>query len=352
MIPMLNGMRREIIDLRSDTVTRPTRGMRAAIATAQVGDDFYREDYEVLALQEQTAALFGHEDALFMPSGSMGNQIAMQLLVPPGGELLCDADAYIVSYQNGSSAAIGGISTRTWPTHDGNIDIDTIAGLIHADGYFAVPTRAIAVENTHNRGGGTIVPLSTLRQLRELADNAELTLHCDGARIWHAHVAEQVPLIEYGRLFDTISVCLSKGLGAPVGSLLVSSAEKIERARSMRRQLGGGMRQVGMLAAAGRYALTHHIGRLMNDHIRARHLACALADFGIVTLAQVQTNMVLIDLAKTGLEGAEFAAAVADHGLLVVPVGPSTVRAVTHLDVDEVAIESAIEIIAETIGAS
>jgi Threonine aldolase len=216
-----------MIDLRSDTVTRPTPGMREAMASAEVGDDVYGEDPTVNALEAEVAALFGHEAALFVPSGSMGNQIAIQTLVPPGHELLCDADAHVVTYEVGAAAAIGGISTRTWPAAGAGLDPAMVAATVRPDGYHAVPTRAIAVEQTHNRAGGAVIPLATLRELRALADEAGLGLHCDGARIWHAHVADGVPLATYGALFDTLSVCLSKGLGAPVGSLVVSTAERI-----------------------------------------------------------------------------------------------------------------------------
>ncbi|HZN17813.1 MAG TPA: GntG family PLP-dependent aldolase, partial [Micromonosporaceae bacterium] len=232
--------------------------MREAMANADVGDDVYGEDPTVNALQQEVAALFGHEAALFTPTGSMANQIAVQLLVPRGEELLCDADAHVVTYEIGAAAAYGGVSTRTWPAVGAELDVDAVAALVRPDGYWAVPTRAVAVEQTHNRAGGAVLSLATLERLRAVADAAGVALHCDGARIWHAHVADGVPLSTYGRLFDTLSVCLSKGLGAPVGSLVIASAEKIERARWLRKRLGGGMRQAGVLAAAGRYALRHH----------------------------------------------------------------------------------------------
>src|SRR5512138_3814108 len=239
------------IDVRSDTVTRPTPGMREAMASAEVGDDVYGEDPSVNALEAEVAALFGHEAAVFMPTGSMANQVAIQTLVPPGNELLCDADAHVVTYEVGAAAAIGGVSTRTWGPAGGDIDPAVVASMIRPDGYHAVPTRAIAVEQTHNRAGGSVIPLDTLRALRWAADVAGVGLHCDGARIWHAHVADGVPLAQYGALFDTLSVCLSKGLGAPVGSLVVSTAERAARARVIRKRMGGGMRQAGILAAAG-----------------------------------------------------------------------------------------------------
>jgi threonine aldolase len=336
-----------MIDLRSDTVTRPTAGMRAAMAQAVVGDDVYGEDPSLNALQARVAALFGHEAALFTPTGSMANQVALQLSVPPGDELLCDADAHVVTYESGAGAAIGGISSRTWPAVGPDIDVEVVAGMVRPAGYFTVPTRAIAVEQTHNRGGGGVIPLSTLEGLRALADANGLALHCDGARIWHAHIADGVPLSTYGALFDTLSVCLSKGLGAPVGSLVVSSAERIAQARLLRKRMGGGMRQAGVLAAAGDYALTHHLSRLAEDHARARRLAEALAPLGVVESERVQTNIVALDLTKSTVDGRGLAAAALERGVLVSVVAPRTVRLVTHLDVDDAGIDEAIGALTE-----
>ncbi|TDC81308.1 aminotransferase class I/II-fold pyridoxal phosphate-dependent enzyme [Micromonospora sp. KC606] len=328
------------VDLRSDTVTRPTAGMRAAMAAAEVGDDVYGEDPTVTALEAEVAALFGHEAALFAPTGSMANQIALQLVVPPGDELLCDADAHVVTYEIGAAAAYGGISSRTWPATGAELDPDVVAGMVRPDGYFAVPTRAIAVEQTHNRGGGAVVPLDTLRALRRVADDNGLALHCDGARIWHAHVADGVPLATYGRLFDTLSVCLSKGLGAPVGSLVVGSAERIARARFLRKRMGGGMRQVGVLAAAGRYALAHHVQRLAVDHAKAARLAEAVAPFGVLA-GPVRTNIVPLELSKHPTDAKTLAAAARAEGVLISVLGPRTARLVTHLDVDDAAVDRA-----------
>lgn len=334
-----------VVDLRSDTVTRPTPAMRQAMAAAEVGDDVYGEDPTVNALEAEVAALFGHEAALFTPTGSMGNQIAVQLLVPPATELLCDADAHVVTYELGAAAAYGGISTRTWPAVGGEIDVAAVAAMIRPDGFFAVPTTAIAVEQTHNRAGGAVIPLPTLRALRQAADAAGIGLHCDGARIWHAHLADQVPLAQYGALFDTMSVCLSKGLGAPVGSLVVSSAERITRARWIRKRMGGGMRQAGILAAAGRYALHHQLDRLVDDHARAAQLAAALAPSGVVEPARVRTNIVPLDLTKAGLDGPALAAAARTQGVLVSVLGPRLARLVTHLDVDDAGIDRASEVL-------
>lgn len=319
--------------------------MREAMASAEVGDDVYGEDPTVNALEARVAAMFGHEAAMFTPTGSMANQICLQLLVPPAEELLCDADAHVVTYEIGAAAALGGISSRTWPSAGADIDPEVVAGMIRPAGYNAVATRAIAVEQTHNLGGGGVIPLSTLAALRRVADDAGIALHCDGARIWHAHVADGVPLASYGALFDTMSVCLSKGLGAPAGSVVVSSRERIERARVIRKRLGGGMRQAGILAAAGDYALSHHIERLAEDHARAARLAEALAPYGIVDAGRVVTNIVPLDLTKAPIDGPSLGAAAREHGVLVSVVGPRRGRLVTHLDVDDAAIDRAVEVL-------
>jgi threonine aldolase len=319
--------------------------MREAMAAAEVGDDVYGEDPTVNALEAEVAALFGHEAALFTPTGSMANQIALQLLVPPASELLCDADAHVVTYEIGAAAAYGGISSRTWPASGGDLDPEAVVAMIRPDGFFAVPTRAIAVEQTHNRAGGAVLPLATLERLRTAADAAGISLHCDGARIWHAHVADGVGLATYGRLFETVSVCLSKGLGAPVGSLVISSAERIAAARWIRKRMGGGMRQVGVLAAAGQYALRNNIERLAEDHVRARRLAQALEPTGVVAADRVRTNIVPLDLTKARLDAPGLGAAARACGVLVSVLGPRTARLVTHLDLDDAAIDRAVEIL-------
>jgi threonine aldolase len=341
-----------VVDLRSDTVTRPSAAMRQAMAEAEVGDDVFGDDPTVLALEAEVASLFGHEAALFAPSGSMANQIALQLVVPPAGELLAGADAHVVNYELGAAAAIGGISTRTWPSVGAALAPDRIAEMIRPAGYPSLATRAIAVEQTHNLGGGAVVPLETLRELRATADRAGVLLHCDGARIWHAHVADGVPLASYGTLFDTLSVCLSKGLGAPVGSLVVASRERIAQARVIRKRMGGGMRQVGILAAAGRYALRHHIERLADDHARAKRLAEALAPYGVVDPAQVRTNLVLLDLGKSSLDAPTLAARAAARDVQLAPMLPDLARLVVHLDIDDEAVDRAAAVLTEIIGAA
>lgn len=335
-----------IVDLRSDTVTRPTPAMLEAMASAEVGDDVYGEDPTVNALEAEVAALLGHEAAIFTPTGSMANQIALQLLVPPGDELLADAKAHVVNFEMGAAAALGGISSRTFSTPGGRLDVAAAEPMINRPNPYVTTTRAVAVENTHNMGGGTVQPLAELRRLRELADAEGLALHLDGARLWNAHAATGVPLSEYGRLFDTVSVCLSKGLGAPVGSLIATSAERAERGRIVRKRLGGGMRQVGHLAAAGRYAVTNHIERLVEDHDRAKRLAGALEPYGVCDSAQVETNIVLLRLPEI----AKVAEAAAERGVRISVLGPDWGRLLTHLDVDDAAVDHAIEVLTALLG--
>jgi threonine aldolase len=320
------------VDLRSDTLTRPTPGMRAAMAAAEVGDDVYGEDPTVNALEERVAALFGHEAAVFVPSGTMGNQICLRLVVPPAGELLCDADAHVVTYEHGGAAQHGGIQSRT--VAGGLLTVDGVREQLRPDGWGTVATSAVSVEQTHNRGGGTVHPLEVLQGLRALTAQAGVRLHCDGARIWNAHVASGVALDAFGRLFDSLSVCLSKGLGAPVGSVVVTSGALAQEARVLRKRLGGGMRQAGVLAAAGLYALDHHVERLADDHARAARLGAAL---GVST----ETNVV----ALTVPDARAFAAAARDRGVLLGVVGPTRVRALTHLDVDDAGITRAADVL-------
>ncbi|HET7529906.1 MAG TPA: GntG family PLP-dependent aldolase [Mycobacteriales bacterium] len=335
----------DLVDLRSDTVTRPSDAMRQAMAAADVGDDVYGEDPAVVALEERVAGMFGLAAALFVPSGTMGNQIAIRLVCPAAEELICDADAHIVSYEGGGAAQHGGIQTRTIVADRGLLSTDTVEPQLRLEGYHTVPTRAVAVEQTHNRGGGAVYPLSTLKELRALTTSYGIGLHCDGARIWNAHVAAGVPFPEYGALFDTMSVCLSKGLGAPVGSLVVmADTGMADEARAIRRRLGGGMRQAGVLAAAGAFALDHNIERLADDHRRARWLAESLAEVvpASVRPDETVTNIVVIDLAPAGLDAATVAAGCRADGVLVSVVGPRRIRLVTHLDVDDGGVDRAL----------
>jgi threonine aldolase len=344
----------DLVDLRSDTVTRPDAGMRQAMAAADVGDDVYGEDPTINALEERVAAMFGHAAALLVPSGTMGNQIALRLVCPAADELICDADAHIVTYEGGGAAQHGGIQTRTMVVDRGLLTADLVEPQLRVEGYHAVPTRAVAVEQTHNRGGGAIYPLATLKDLRALTSSHRAALHCDGARIWNAHVAAKVPLTDYGALFDTLSVCLSKGLGAPVGSLVVMSDEAmVAEARAIRRRLGGGMRQAGILAAAGLYALEHNLAGLADDHARARRLADGLVDLrpGLVDPAKVETNIVPLDLTVTSLDSATLTAQCRADGVLVSAVGPRRVRLVTHLDVDDDGVDRALKVLRSVLAA-
>ena len=323
-----------VIDLRSDTLTQPTEAMRAAMAGAEVGDDVYGEDPTVIALEERVAELFGHEAALFTPTGSMANVLAVRSLVQPGQEVLCESRAHIARAELGAHGAFSGITMRTWIEPRGQVDLATIRSLYAPDmGPFFVPTAAISVENTHNFAGGAVLPLDDLRDLREFATGAGSGVHLDGARIWNAHVATGTPLREYGAIADVLSVCLSKGLGAPVGSLMVGGRDAITEARVWRKRMGGGMRQVGILAAAGLHALDHHLERLADDHTHARLLAEACG----VDPASVDTNIVVVDRP----DAAEFVTQAREAGVAVATVGPTAVRMVTHLGVDKASAETA-----------
>jgi threonine aldolase len=334
-----------VVDLRSDTLTRPTEAMRHAMATAEVGDDVYGEDPSINALEAEVAHRFGHGAAVYVPSGTMSNLISLCLLCAPGEELLCDADGHIVTYEAGALAAHGGVQTRTLVMPRGLLTREALEPQVRVAGYHAVATSAIAVEQTHNRGGGAIYPLTQLKDLRALADEHALPMHCDGARIWNAHVATGIGLAEYGALFDTMSVCLSKGLGAPVGSLVVmKDAARAERARDLRHRLGGAMRQAGIIAAGGLYALRHHVERLADDHARARRLAEGLAEAspGVVDPGEVETNIVVLDLTDTPVDAAGLEAVCQAEGVLISGLGPQRVRLVTHLDVDDAGIDRAL----------
>ncbi|MDO5499361.1 MAG: threonine aldolase family protein, partial [Propionibacteriaceae bacterium] len=287
-----------MIDLRSDTLTTPTPGMRAAMAAAEVGDDVYAEDPAVLALEARVADLLGHEAGLFCVSGSLANLLGVRLLVDPGQEVLCDARAHIARAELGAHGAVSGVTMRTWTSARGIAEVGAIAELLEPDaGPYLVSTAAVALENTHNFGGGTIQPLGQLQAVHEVCRAAGVALHLDGARLWNAHVTTGVGLRDYGRLFDTASVCFSKGLGAPVGSMLVASAERIAEARVLRKRLGAGWRQAGVLAAAAAYALDHQIDRLAEDHDAARSLAFAIAERvpTAVDPGTVETNIVVLD---------------------------------------------------------
>jgi len=323
-----------IVDLRSDTVTKPSPAMRQAMAEAEVGDDVYGDDPTVNALEAEVAALLGHEAGLFTPTGSLANQLGLRLLVRPGQELVCDQQAHVVRAELGAAATLSGITTRTWSAVRGRLDPDAVAATITPNaGPYLVSTVAIAVENTHNFGGGTIQPQAAVKAVQALATEHGLATHLDGARLWNAHVASGLALDELAAGFDTVSVCLSKGLGAPIGSVLVSTAERIAEARIWRKRYGAGMRQVGIIAAAGRYALQNNVKRLADDHARAKRLAEALGS----NPDETETNIVVLTVS----DAPAVAAAAREQGVLVSALGPTFMRLVTHLDVDDGQIDRA-----------
>ncbi|HTZ45233.1 MAG TPA: GntG family PLP-dependent aldolase [Jatrophihabitans sp.] len=327
-----------VVDLRSDTVTRPSAAMRQAMVEAEVGDDVYAEDPTVNELERVVAGLLGFEAGLFAPTGSLANQLGLRLLVKPGEELVADHEAHVVRAELGAAAVFSGITTRTWQSARGVVELDAVARSITPNaGPYMVSTTAIAIENTHNFGGGSVQPQPVVRQVQELARQHGLHLHLDGARLWNAHVASGVSLAELCDGFDTASVCLSKGLGAPVGSVLVSSAERIAEARVWRKRYGGGLRQAGILAAAGLFALQNNVKRLADDHDRARRLAAALG----VDPALCETNIVVVPAP----DAAAAVAGAAARGVLVSALTPTSLRLVTHLDVDDDGIERTIEVL-------
>jgi len=329
-----------VIDLRSDTLTKPTAAMRRAMAEAEVGDDVYAEDPTVAELQERVAAMFGKQAALFTPTGSMANVLAVAALVGPGQEVLCESRAHILRAELGAHGALTGITSRTWSHPDGQVDLPAIKDMYAADmGPFFVRTTAVSVENTHNFAGGSVLPIDDLRALRAWTAEIGCAVHMDGARIWNAHVATGTSFTDYGAMADTISVCLSKGLGAPIGSLVLGSAGVIDEARVRRKRLGGGMRQVGVLAAAGLYALDHHLDRMAEDHEHARLIAEACG----VDPATVPTNIVVVDVPSAP----DVVAAAAEQGVRVGAVGPQRVRLLTHLDISREDAEQAAKVLAE-----
>lgn len=332
----------QLIDLRSDTVTKPSAGMREAMAKALVGDDVYGEDPTINSLEERVAKLFGKEAALFCPSGSLANQLSIRMLVAPGEELITETNSHIVRAELGAGAVFSGITTRTWLASRGLLSADDAINIARPDsGPYLVSTTAIAVENTHNFGGGTVQPISEIKKLREESEKLGIALHLDGARIWNAHIASGVELIEYGKYFDTLSVCLSKGLGAPVGSLMIASKERVAKARQWRKRYGGGMRQAGIVAAAGHYALDNNLPLLKVDHVRAKSIASAVAAVApkVIDPATVDTNIVGLELVTLKISASELSNQLKEKGILAGALGPKYLRLVTHLDLTDGDIE-------------
>jgi threonine aldolase len=333
------------IDLRSDTVTKPTAEMRRAMAEAEVGDDVYGEDPTVNRLERRAAEIMGKEAALFVPTGTMANTIGLKLHTEHGQEVICDSRSHILNYELAMMAWFAGCIARPVPTADGILSWEQIRAEIRPLGPHWAPTGLIEIENTHNMGGGTVYPLETIREICEGAHTLGLKVHCDGARVFNAATALGRPVSELVRHVDTVSFCLSKGLGAPVGSLLAGTAPDIARGRLFRKRLGGGMRQAGVLAAAGLIALERHPEKLDSDHSNARWIAEAMSTLPgiVVDLSKVQTNIVIFDVGGTGLSGAEFSARLKEQGILMNPVRGNLMRLVTHSDVSRVEIEEAFQ---------
>ena len=343
-----------MIDLRSDTATRPTAGMRAAIAAADVGDEQRREDPSVNALQERAAALLGQEAALFLPTATMANQVALKLHSSPGDVLVADRFAHIVIYEYGGAAAHAGLMIEALEGEEGRFTVAQLAAATIPSTKSADQRAAVlAVENTHNSSGGRCWPLGELEAITAAARERDLATHLDGARVLNAAVATGVPAARIGGLFDTVTLCLSKGLGCPLGALVAGSAEAIERAWREKHLFGGAMRQAGIVAAAGIYALDHHVERLADDHARARRLAEGWRAAGLpVDLDQVQTNFVQVDVGAIGLGRDEALASLREAGVgLSSTIHPTVLRAVTHLDVGDDDIDRAIELAPRALGA-
>lgn len=341
----------EWIDLRSDTVTKPTAAMRQAMAVAEVGDDVYGEDPTVNRLEREAAEIFGKEAAIFVPTGTMGNQIAIRLHTQHGQEVICESRAHVLDWEMATMAAFSGCVPRTIAAERGILTWELVRKAIGPKLYFRAQTGLICVENTHNMAGGTVTPLANLREIWAGAHEAGLPVHLDGARIFNAAVALGVSVAALSSGFDTVMFCLSKGLGAPVGSMLVGSRAAMERARIFRKALGGGMRQAGVLAAAGLIALHEMPRRLAEDHANARLLAETVAAHSSaeIDMDAVQTNILIFSLRRG--DAVSFVAGLKQKGILASAIGPDAVRFVTHYDVDRAACERAAAIVAEELRA-
>jgi threonine aldolase len=333
-----------VIDLRSDTVTRPTPAMREAMATAEVGDEQEREDPTVLELERRVAELLGHEESVYLPTATMGNQIALAILGERGGELVVEERAHIMVSELGGAAYHSGLQTRGLPGYRGRISADQVRRTFWNDGELWTPRLSVlALENTHNTSGGTLWPLAELRETVAAGRELGLRAHLDGARLMNAAVASGVPAAQIASLFDTVTLCLSKGLGCPLGALIAGSHELMHRARVEKHRFGGAMRQAGIVAAAGIYALDHNVDRLADDHARARRLGEGWAAAGLpVDLELVQTNFVQLDVASLGLAEEEAIALIRAQGVLLSQTRPGLLRAVTSLEVDDDAIDHAL----------
>ncbi len=322
-----------IIDLRSDTVTKPTKGMLEAMMNAKVGDDIYKEDPTVNALEQRLADMFGMDQALFFPSGSMANQTALKLHTQPGEQLICDKYAHIFNYEGGGASFNSGISCRLIDGHRGMFNAKQVSEAINPSHFYHSPlTSLVAIENTTNKGGGACWDFGELKRIKSVCDKHDLGYHLDGARLWNAFINTNETARDYGQLFDTISVCLSKGLGCPIGSVLIGNKELMENAIRIRKIFGGAMRQVGYLAAAGLYALDHHIERLSDDHTKAKDIGKELKKLSIIkTVEPVETNIVIFEL-ESHIDDTEFVQQLLDYNIHIISMGSNKLRMVTHLD--------------------
>jgi len=333
----------EFVELRSDTFTKPTPEMRRAMADAEVGDDVWGEDPTANALQDQCAALFGKEAGLFVPSGSMGNEAAIKALTNPGEEIIVEASAHVIEAEVGAPATISQVIVRALPGPRGVFDLDELADAIRLPSRFYTHTSLVCLENTHQGSGGAVVPIEAFRDMAKVARDRGVRVHLDGARIFNASVASGVHVREYAAEVETLSFCFSKGLGAPVGSMLLGQKDVIDRARRVRKMLGGGMRQVGVLCAAAKVALETGVERLAEDHANAKRLALGIAHVwpGSIDPGDVETNILYV---RTGDRDAEVTAgALKEKGVLVGPMGARRLRLVTHRDVDAQGLERAID---------
>jgi threonine aldolase len=338
------------VDLRSDTVTKPSEAMRRAMAAAPVGDDVYREDPSINRLQETVAEVLGKEAALFVPSGTMSNQLCLRTLTRTGDEVIVHEDAHVLHYEGGSAAALSGLQLRPLPGAFGVVSAEAVERTIRPLGEHFAHTGAVEMENTHNRCGGTIWPLKQMEAVTAVARLHGIAVHLDGARIWNAHKATGVSLQAYAATADSISVCFSKGLGAPVGSALAGSGGFVEEARSNRKRYGGAMRQAGILAAGALYALEHNLDRLVEDHENAALLAAYLREVpGLEIVHPVQTNIVIVDVSGLGATAEQVATALKERGVLCGVAAPDRLRFVTHLDVSAEAVRAAGEIAARAL---
>jgi threonine aldolase len=344
----------KVIDLRSDTVTKPSAAMRQAMAEAEVGDDVFMEDPSVNRLQERAAEIFGREAGLLVPSGSMGNLTCIMVQAQPGQEVICEAAGHVYNYEMAAMTAVAGVLPRVVNTSNGIMTWEQISQAIRPKAYYRPQTALVSLENTHNMAGGTVYPTRLAHEICDRAHEAELKVHLDGARVFNAAVHMGQTVAELTKKFDSVQFCLSKGLGAPVGSMIVGSRVFIERCRSIRKMLGGGMRQAGVIAAAGLVALEHGPKRLYIDHENAKILAQGLAGISGIRVdpSYVQTNIVIYDVRETKLSSAEFLARIARHHVLGVPVDAKRVRMVTHLDVGRSDIETAVGIIGQALRAN